>query len=270
MLHAPFELIDARTHLLDPIFNGQVRAVLDRAERSGVTSMVCLAGQPDQWPLLYDLAQQHPMILPCFGLSPDAISDRPRDWLNQLGLFLRNIAAGVGPIGLPAREHRNEGRSIFKAQWDLARQFRRPVIIERQQPWRPLVQALDDAPTDMAGLLVHVQGFDAGSVDTLVRHGAYFSLSGDVFKWRKGRLAKILNTLALDRLVLESSSPEGIPPDRMGPYVHIGPEGRMINEPANLPHIFRALAPLLALEQDQLAQALGHNAMCLLGVLMRG
>ena len=57
--------------------------------------------------------------------------------------------------------------------------------------------------------------------------------------------------------------------DEYAPYHRILPNGRFVNEPANLPHMIPHLAKALDLDAVQLAEALNHNSFCLFGSLMR-
>ena len=140
------------------------------------------------------------------------------------------------------------------AQLELAREMRRAVTIHCLKAWGPLIDALAECPPPR--FLMHSYG---GSIETarrLLPLGAYFSFSGHFLHPRKAAALEVFRQLPHDRILLETDAPDMLPPDEIISHPLTG----KLNHPANLPSIGRALATVLGMEAEEIAELIRANA----------
>ncbi len=265
------EHIDCHARLQDPLFEGAVEAVLKRAYQAGVAYMVTPARAQAHWPILHDMAMQSPCLIPCFGVHPDSMRSCSQDWHDQLKQYLTSLPAAVGTIGLDyslTKWDRRKQERVFLEQVVLANQVQRPVVIEAVRAWSPLNALLQEVKPAGGICIEHYRG-PVALIDPLVNIGSYFSYSGfDLLSQGKKYLGTA-KAVPLHRLLISTHAPGHVVAAEYGPYHRILPNGRWVNEPANLPHMIPHLARVLELDAVQLAEALNHNSFCLFGSLMR-
>lgn len=266
-----FDLIDCHLHLQDPAIKPHLPQILSRASESGVRLMVCNGTCEDDWPAVAELARTHRQIVPCFGLHPWYVPKRSADWLARLETFLRATPSGVGEIGLdrwiePRDEPAQE--QAFRAQLALARQLGRPVMIHCLRAWGWLMDVLRDEPPLPQGMLIHAFGGSPELIAPLAEMGAYFSFAGNIFEEKRHKARETLQTVPIDRLLIETDAPDMLPPPDCCTHA-IASDGRLLNEPANLPAIFPGIAQLRNVDPQTFAGLLRANAHRLLAGLIR-
>ncbi len=266
------ELMDCFVRLQDALYAGNLAGVIERAVRTGVAHLVCPSKAQDEWSGLMDLAFQHDVIIPCFGLPPQAMASRSEDWRHRLSTFLKISPSAVGVIGLDYSLRacdRAGQQQVFVEQLRLAQQFERPVLFQCHRAWNDLIAILDDLDTLPPGLLVHDYHGPVHRIEALVGKGVYFCFPGTMLLDKSRRLERLLKLIPLDRLLVSTDSPQCAPPTAYGPYQRILEHGKTVNEPANLPHLLPGVARAMQIEPDRLASAINHNSLCLFGPLIR-
>jgi TatD DNase family protein len=115
---------------------------------------------------------------------------------------------------------------------------------------------------------VHAFGGSKDMVKSLTEMGAYFSFAANALDPRKRRCHESLLKVPIDRLLIETDSPDIPPPPDQRIAGKTLPDGRYRNEPANLPMILEGIARLRNEPVDNLAQSLWDNAQRLLSGLL--
>jgi TatD DNase family protein len=98
-----------------------------------------------------------------------------------------------------------------------------------------------------------------GSIETarrLISLGAYFSFSGHFLHLRKSAMLDVFRQLPHDRLLLETDAPDMLPSEEI--ITHPLPGNH--NHPANLPAIGKALARVLGMTPEAVADLTRANA----------
>jgi len=256
-------LIDCHLHLQEAVFSLRLEEVLERAARQGVGRFVCNGIRESDWPQVLAIAQKHPQVIPCFGLHPWQVRNRSPRWLEELEKFLTLIPSGIGEVGLDFHiDDRDEAAQVevFRAQLALARRLNRPVMIHCVHAWEKLLEILREEPPPAYGIMLHAFGGDAKVVEPLCEFGAWFSFSGVTFDPKKTVRRQVLPLIPRDRLLVETDSPDMLPPEPYRPFVLLASDGRRLNEPANLPAILKGIAELLHEEPEALACQIVSNS----------
>ncbi|MBL0840815.1 TatD family hydrolase [Pseudomonas mediterranea] len=251
------ELIDTHTHLDFPDFDADRPALLAASRALGVRQMVVLGVDRDNWQRVWDLVQSDPDLHAALGLHPVYLDQhRPddmthlRDWLARLAGH-RQLCA-VGEIGLDyyiENLDRERQQTLFEAQLQLAAEFELPALIHVRRSHAAVIATLKRLPLQRAGI-IHAFAGSFEEAREYIKLGYKLGLGGAATWPQALRMHRVLAKLPLDAVVLETDSPD------MAPAMFPGQR----NSPAHLPAICEALAVIMAITPEQLAEASTANA----------
>jgi len=251
------ELIDTHTHLDFPDFDADRPALLAASRALGVRQMVVLGVYRDNWQRVWDLVQSDPDLHAAFGLHPVYLDQhRPddvahlRDWLARLAGH-RQLCA-VGEIGLDyyiEGLNRERQQTLFEAQLQLATEFELPALIHVRRSHAAVIATLKLLPLKRAGI-IHAFAGSFEEAREYIKLGYKLGLGGAATWSQALRMHRVLAKLPLEAVVLETDSPD------MAPAMYPGQR----NSPAHLPAICEALATIMAISPEQLAEASTANA----------
>lgn len=251
------ELIDTHTHLDFPDFDADRPALLAESRALGVRQMVVLGVYRDNWQRVWDLVQSDPDLHAALGLHPVYLDQhRPddmthlRDWLARLAGH-RQLCA-VGEIGLDyyiENLDRERQQTLFEAQLQLAAEFELPALIHVRRSHAAVIATLKRLPLKRAGI-IHAFAGSFEEAREYIKLGYKLGLGGAATWPQALRMHRVQAKLPLDAIVLETDSPD------MAPAMFPGQR----NSPAHLPAICEALAGIMAVSPEQLAEASTANA----------
>lgn len=263
---SPAPLIDAHCHVHDEAFATDRPAVLERARARGVRFFVCNGTRERDWEAVAQLAAADASVLPAYGLHPWYAKDRTQAWRERLERWLAAGPVPVGEIGLDrVLRERDEAdmERVFREQLALARRLERVVFIHCVRAFDWLLSVLRSEPDPPGGMLIHACAAPPAAMREFAARGAFFSFAGTVLNPNNHRGRDALQAAPLDRLLLETDSPDLPPPP---PHrLSTQESGRYRNEPGNLPAIVREVARLRGLGEDELCAHLCDNARRFLG-----
>nr|WP_223194749.1 TatD family hydrolase [Pseudomonas sp. PSB18] len=250
-------MIDTHTHLDFPDFDADRPALLAASRALGVRQMVVLGVYRDNWQRVWDLVQSDPDLHAAFGLHPVYLDQhRPddvahlRDWLARLAGH-RQLCA-VGEIGLDyyiEGLNRERQQTLFEAQLQLATEFELPALIHVRRSHAAAIATLKRLPLKRAGI-IHAFAGSFEEAREYIKLGYKLGLGGAATWPQALRMHRVLAKLPLEAVVLETDSPD------MAPAMYPGQR----NSPAHLPAICEALATIMAISPEQLAEASTANA----------
>jgi len=252
------ELADSHVHLDAHAFADDRDAVIARALDAGVATMVLPAVDAASWPGIRALAEASRHIYPAYGLHPMYLANHRPEHVDALGDWLAhgdNVA--VGEIGL---DFHVEGldpqlqRDYFSRQLKLAQQFDRPVIIHARGALEEIIHTLRRHP----GLRGVVHSFSGSEqqAQQLWQMGFHLGIGGPITYERARRLRRIVASMPLEFLLLESDAPDQ--PDS----AHRGQR----NEPARVVEVLRTVAALRPESESAIAAATCDNTLRLFGL----
>lgn len=245
-------LVDSHSHFDAPEFDADRAAAHARALAVGVIVQVVPAVDAAGWPKLKAICAELPGTYPAYGLHPIYLPAHHPSHLDDLARWIeRETPVAVGECGLDyfvgGRDHQAQ-QVYFDGQLRLARDFDLPVIVHA----RRAVDAVIASTRKVGGLRGVVHSFSGSAEQAAQLHGMGFMLGigGPVTHERANRLRRIVATMPLEQLLLETDAP-----DQPG----AGHRGER-NEPAHLVEVLDVVAGLRDMPLDALAAATTANA----------
>ena len=253
------ELIDNHTHLQDEPFRGKEEFYLDRAQKLGVTKLICAGQDPDFNKRAIDLSQRFTQVYAMVGFCPDVAKDydqKAEDLLIEQ-LQLPGVVA-LGEVGLDYywdESPRDKQREVFARQVELAYELKKPVDIHTRDAFGDCYEILKDSNLEY-GAILHSFNGDISWLTKFLDLNVYFSYSGVVSCTKAVEVHEAAQKTPLERLLVETDAPYLTPK----PY-----RGRQ-NEPGTVYYVARAIAELKGLPLDEVAQATYANTMRVYGL----
>ncbi|KMN15427.1 hydrolase TatD [Pseudomonas weihenstephanensis] len=254
------QLIDTHTHLDFPDFDADRTRLLARSRALGVERMVVLGVDQRHWQRVWDLMQTDPHLYAAFGLHPVYLNEHRPEHLTELRAWLTRLdghaqLCAVGEIGLDyflPQLDRDAQQRLFEGQLQLAADFNLPALLHVRRSHAQVIATLKRFKLKRGGI-IHAFAGSREEAREYIKLGFKLGVGGAATWPQALRLRKVLADLPLEALVLETDAPD------MAPAMY--PHQR--NSPQHLPNICRALAEVLNISPEQLADATTANACAL-------
>jgi TatD DNase family protein len=256
MSEAP-ALVDTHAHLDDESF-GDLDNVLTRAYNVGVHRVIVPAIDRGNWTRVAGLAAAHPAIHAAYGLHPLFLPHHQQRHLDELpGWLASHHAVAVGEIGLDFFVDTldpDDQRRYFSAQLSIARDANLPVIVHARRAFDEVIHTM----RRHGGLRGVVHSFSGSPQQArqLWDMGFLLGIGGPVTYERATRLRKLVATMPLECLLLETDSPDQPLASHRGER----------NEPAYTAEVLATVAMLRNEPAADIARATTANACRLFGL----
>eukprot|EP00933_Yihiella_yeosuensis_P000661 TRINITY_DN101044_c0_g1_i1.p1 TRINITY_DN101044_c0_g1~~TRINITY_DN101044_c0_g1_i1.p1 ORF type:complete len:337 (+),score=71.22 TRINITY_DN101044_c0_g1_i1:84-1013(+) len=281
-------LFDAHCHLQLPRLYEQAADVISTARSVGVVRAAVCGCEKADWQKVETLASEWPdFVAPQFGVHPwwAGLHSGPnadssiQGWEEELEALLTRLpAAGVGECGLDGARKKDIPMEVqidvLKPQLELAKKFQRPLSLHCVACHGALLDVLQTAFKEAGGhapgIVLHSYCGSPEMAKALAKLNCFFSFSGSFLHIKKH--ASALKAVPLDRLLLETDSPDQLPKELLPEEAELPPvfqgtlksirkdgEG-LLNEPALLPLIVHGAAAIRDEDPSILATTTAANA----------
>lgn len=257
-------LIDSHCHLEKAASLGDLPGLLERAEAAGVSRMISIGTNPDDWRLYRELAAEHAgRLYYTVGLHP---CDVEANWIEQIsglasyfkGTDIRPVA--IGEIGLDnywlpkereeAEEQHLLQRSAFTAQLEIAKALDCPVVVHSRESFYDCVEVIDESGIDWSKVVMHCFSEGPEEICELNARGGRASFTGIItYKKNVERLQEALRQQGPELIMVETDAPY------LTPVPHRGKP----NEPAYIRHTAEKCAELLGMSLQDFARIATAN-----------
>jgi len=224
-------LFDTHAHYTDDRFDCEIDGgkdtVLAALLSQNVRHIVCAGTSIASNDECIALAEKYPEIYATAGIHPGEVTDIS-DIADTMDAMRRQLAhpkvRALGEIGLDYHYDDGAPREVqhawLRAQLELAREVGLAVVIHDREAHGDIMDILREYP-DVTGEF-HSFSASAEIARQLVNRGWYISFSGVITFKNAARLAEIVPTVPLDRIMIETDAPYLAPVPYRGKMNHSG------------------------------------------------
>ncbi len=245
--------IDIHTHL--NMLEDTPEVTLQKAKDNGVEKIITIGTCPDDHPTVLSLAQKfYPNVFCTLGVHPhDAEEYSPdvRAYISQHGVSREVVA--VGEIGLDYfydHADRKVQRDAFRDQLSLAQELDLPVEIHTRDAEEDTVSILKEFEGKVRGV-IHCFTGTQYLADEVLKLGYNISISGVVTFKNAAALRKVVESVPLDRIHVETDAPFLTPVPFRGKK----------NTSAYVVHTAEKVAELKSISLEELSRITKENAL---------
>lgn len=244
-------LIDTHCHLFYDALKNDLPNVLARAEKLGVTRLICVATNLDDARDCLLLGEAHENIFASAGIHPHDAKDVPDTFVEQLyKLMAYDSMVAVGEMGLDYFRNISEPemqQHVFRTQMEIAQDLGKPVIFHNRDADADVIKILKEFPKVRG--VAHCFSSDLDTAKTFIELGYYISFSGNL-TFKNSRLPEVAKNLPLEKLMVETDCP----------YLSPVPYRGKPNEPGRTRYVAEKLAEIHNVSLELVAEKTTANA----------
>jgi TatD DNase family protein len=247
-------LVDSHCHLDFPDFADELDAVIDRAGKVGVGTLLTICTHLTRFDRVLAVAERFDNVFCTVGIHPHEAAGEPEVTAEQLVRMAEHPkVVGFGETGLDYYyEHspRAEQQQSFRIHIEAARKAGLPLIVHTRNAdvdtARILGEEQEKGP--FAGVL-HCFSSTRELADSAIGMGLYISFSGVVTFKKTEELRATAAALPLDRILVETDAP----------YLAPVPKRGKRNEPSYVAYTASEVARVRAMDAGAFAEATTDN-----------
>ncbi|MCB0743943.1 MAG: YchF/TatD family DNA exonuclease [Ignavibacteriae bacterium] len=252
--------IDTHAHLYYPNFNGEIEQVIERANMAGVKYILIPGTDLVTSKKAIDLAEKFEGVYAAVGVHPHDTTEWKNSDLDILEEFAKNPkVVAIGEIGLDYYydfSPKEIQLTAFKAQIELALKLDLPIIVHNRESNDDIMNIIRSFKKTKLRAQFHCFAGSKEDAKELISMGHYISFTGNITFKKADNLREVLQSVNLDKLLLETDSPF------MTPVPYRGKR----NEPSNIPLIAESISEIKTVSMDDLARNTNYNAFKLFGI----
>ena len=255
------QFIDTHAHLYDEAFDGDFDATIERIKKNGVAKCIFPAIDSTTFGRQSDAAAKcGDFVAEAMGLHPTSVGENWRSELDFVFEKLENsnyVAVGeIGMDGYWSKEFIVEQKEVFRKQLELAYAKGLPVIIHAREATEEIFEVLDSLGGNVPRGVFHAFSGSYETYERICSYGNFMVGIGGVVTYKNAGVAKTLERVPLDRIVLETDSP----------YLTPVPLRGKRNESSYLVYIAEKIAAIKGCQLEEVAKATYDNACRMFGL----
>ena len=246
--------IDSHCHLDQADYSESIEDIVNRAKSAGVSHILAIACNPDDFMELAEQLQYFPNLYGSFGIHPE-YAHQPHDLKNLEKYLIRCKAVALGECGLDYHEaiaSPEEQQNLFKKQIDLAHKLHLPLMIHSRDAEGDTRSILKQAFQDNKlsdGFVLHCFSGSLDMAKEVIQMGGYLSASGVITFKNAERIRTIFAEIPLQHLLVETDAPY------LAPHPFRGQE----NQPAYVQYTLEKLAEIKGISVDEMEKITTDN-----------
>jgi len=249
-------MIDSHAHLTAKAYRKDLEAVLQRARKAGVISILTVGYDMASSEAGVQLAEKYPEVYGAVGIHPHDATTLNLDALGRLEeLAASPKIIAVGEVGLDFYRDLSPRRiqeDAFRLQIGLAKDLELPIIVHDRDAHQRTVQVLKEEGVSRG--VLHCFSGDVNLARQAIEMGLYISFAGPItFDGKKA--AEILGRIPEDRILIETDCP----------YLAPVPYRGKRNEPAYVRHVLERVAAILGRPVEEVDALTTQNTKTLFG-----
>ena len=255
------EYVDTHAHLYDEAFDGDFDSTIERIKESGVVKCIFPAIDSTSFSRQISSGERcGDFVAQAMGFHPTSVG---ANWREELDFALDSIGkikcVAVGEIGIDgywSKEFIQEQKEVFRVQLEEAYNRSLPVIIHAREATEEIFQVLDSLGKKVPYGVFHAFSGSYETYERIAKYGNFMVGIGGVVTYKNAGVAKSVERIPLERIVLETDSP----------YLTPVPFRGKRNESSYLVHIAEKIAQIKGIAHEEVASATTHNAFEMFGL----
>ena len=207
-------MIDTHSHIYEPTFIADREEVIKRAKQAGVEAILLPNINAESIEQMLDLCYRYPdYCFPMMGLHPTDIEEDYRQVLADMERLLEapdHPYIAIGEVGLDYywdKSKAKEQEETFRIQIEWAIKYRLPLSIHARSAHRQLVNAMNEYKGEALSGVFHCFGGTKDEAEELLQFPDFVLGIGGVVTYKNSPLPESLQSVPLERIVLETDSP---------------------------------------------------------------
>lgn len=249
-------IFETHAHYDDDKFTEDRDELILAVHESGVHPIINVGASIHSTQTTLELAKRYPFIYAAVGVHPSDVADLNEDtfaWLKEQTTYAKTVA--VGEIGLDyywdkEADVQEKQRYWFGRQLQLAREANLPVIIHSRDAAADTLQVMKDNHAETIPGVIHCYSYSPELAQEFVRMGYYIGVGGVVTFKNAKKLVETVQTIPMERILLETDSPY------MAPEPHRGTR----NDSRNIPYVIAKIAELKGITPQAVERITEENA----------
>ncbi len=249
-------IFETHAHYDDDKFTEDRDELIMAVHESGVHPIINVGASIHSTQTTLELAKRYPFIYAAVGVHPSDVADLNEDtfaWLKEQTAYAKTVA--VGEIGLDyywdkEADVQEKQRYWFGRQLQLAREADLPVIIHSRDAAADTLQVMRDNHAETIPGVIHCYSYSPEVAQEFVRMGYYIGVGGVVTFKNAKKLVETVQTIPMERILLETDSPY------MAPEPHRGTR----NDSRNIPYVIAKIAGLKGITPQEVERITEENA----------
>lgn len=261
--------IDSHAHLFKEDYGAELDEVIARARDAGVERIIVPGTNVETSREAVELSERYDFVYACVGIHPHESAKRTDSSLKTIGELAgsRRVVA-IGEIGLDYHydfSPRDMQLAVFEQQIAIAADRKLPVVVHTRESLSDTLQVVSravqtrptwrtsqnepGAPDHAWRGVFHCFTGSPAEAAALLELGFVVSFPG-IVTFKSSTAAETIRHVGCDRILLETDSP----------YLAPVPLRGTRNEPANIVHVGRKIAEILAISESEVARQTSANA----------
>lgn len=248
-------LCDTHTHLYLPQFDDDRDEVVQQAIADGVKYMLLPNIDSGSAKAMLALSAKYPKnCFPMMGLHPSSVKENIESELQNVEQWLaKKRFCGVGETGIDLywdKSFRQQQLEAFEFQAELAKKHQLPLVIHSREAFDEVFSVLDKVCDERLSGVFHCFTGTRQQAEKALSYGGFKLGIGGVLTFKNSGLDKVIQTIDLENIVLETDSPY------LAPTPHRGKR----NQSQYLLIVARKLAQIHQLPIPEIAKITTQNA----------
>ena len=250
-------IIDTHIHLDDDRYDEDLDAVLERAREGGVKQFIIPGADVTTLDKAVSIAEKYDDVFFAVGVHP-------YDMGQFDGLVFENYVGhekcvAIGECGLDyfrlegsdeeKEAEKKEQKRVFRAQIELAKKYKKPLIIHIRDASRDSKELMLEAGAGEVGGVLHCFNADEELL-SLANEGFYFGIGGVLTFKNAKKLVNVLPKIPKEKLIIETD----------GPYLTPTPHRGERNEPFYTTFVATKMSEVLDISLLNIEQLTTLNA----------
>lgn len=250
-------IYDSHAHYDDSRFDEDRDTLIKSMEQEGIGRIMNASSDLASSVAILKLCDTYEYMYGAVGVHPHDVKEmHERDLETIIGLAAHDKIRSIGEIGLDYyydKAPREIQKLWFREQIKLAISLELPIIVHSRDAIQDTYDILVETEASKVGGVIHCFSSSKEMAQKFLDLGFYIGIGGVVTFKNAKEIKSVVESLPMDRLVIETDAP----------YLTPEPNRGKRNDSRQLKHVIKAIAEIKGISEDDVEEQTYANAMML-------